>query len=402
MSPIFRYKAIDNQGQRLKGNIVREDIQSAAFFLMEKGYHIIELKLKAEIIVELEKLINKVRIKDLATFCRQMATMVEAGLPLLHCLNVLAKQVENKQLKEGIKNIKNQVASGESLASAMTNCPNVFPELMVSMIRTGEIAGVLSEVLTRLAIKYEKEHILNEKIKTALTYPLFLLLVSITILIFLLVRVVPVFVQLFSNLELSLPLSTRNLLVSSQFVIKYWYLFFIFIICFFIIFKKFTHSELGNYATSKLLLSIPIIGDLVRKLTIARFSRTLATLLRCGIPILEALTAVEQTIGNKIIANSLVVAQANVSQGLSLAEQLGNSGVFPAMVIEMIAVGEETGVLDKMFDKVADFYEMETQLGLNRISSIIEPLMIIFMSLIVGWIISAIFLPIFDLIDTGF
>lgn len=405
MSLIFKYKVITKDGQRLEGILNRDNIQSAAFMLRERGYYITELKQKDEKVSVLEQIarsLGLVKANDLAIFCRQMATMIESGIPLIRCLNVLADQTENKELKKGIARIHDGVASGESLASAMAGSPKIFPDLMVSMVKAGELGGILNDVLTRLATQYEKENTLQEKIKTAMTYPIVIALVAIVIVVFLLARVVPIFVQVFSNLELVLPMPTKLLISFSGLFVKYWYLAFLTIVFLFWIIKKYLNTEGGAYARDKLFLFSPIIGSIVKKVAIARFSRTLSTLLKGGIPILQALSAVEKTVGNRIIASSIASARNSIVQGSGLAKPLEDSGVFPAMVIEMVSVGEEAGALDEMLDRIADFYEEEASFVLSRISSIIEPLMIIVMSLIVGGVVAAIFLPMFDLIGLGF
>ncbi|HHV72545.1 MAG TPA: type II secretion system F family protein, partial [Clostridia bacterium] len=289
----------------------------------------------------------------------------------------------------------------ESLADAMEGYPKIFPELMVTMIKAGELGGVLDEVLNRLAVQFEREYKFREKIKNVMTYPSFVGMVTVVVVFFLLVWVIPMFSYVFINMDLDLPLPTRILLDLGVLLKKYWYLIIIFNLAIIVGLKKYINSEKGRYGKDKLLLFIPIIGDIITKVNIARFSQTLSTLLSGGIPILQALAAVEKTVENKVISDSITVARVGVSQGVGLAKSLAVSGFFPPMVIEMIAIGEESGALDSMLSKVADFYETETEFTLNRITSIIEPLMIIFMSMIVGGIAAAILLPMFDLINLG-
>lgn len=396
----FRYFARNLEGKPVKGFLNATTKDEAISKLREKKLIIIsleEIKRKTDIVEILGK--KKLPVKDLAIFCRQFSTMLSAGLPLLNCLTILKKQIENSQFKKILDMVTETVQKGESLGNAFSQHQEIS-ELVVRMIDVGEVGGVLDEVLSRLATYLEKEYIITEKVKTAMIYPLIVLGVALFSLLLVMIFVIPSFKQILINLDMEMPQLTRILISINDWLINYWYIFIFANICLATGLTSLLQTEKGQIFKDNFLLKIPIFGSLHKKVLISRFTRTLGTLLKSGVPILTALEVVKKVVSNKVVAEKLSQAQVNISNGESMSETLEESTVFTPLLVQMVAIGEETGRLDEMLEKVSDFYDGEVDKMASRLSTLLEPMLIIFLGGIIGTIILAIMLPIFRVIGS--
>lgn len=400
MAKTYTYRARDRKGQLLTGSVLAENEAAAAGHIREQGYYITQIKEQggAGSFKGFVNSLHRVSIKDLAIVCRQFSTMVDAGLPLVTCLNVLIEQTDNPRLKAALQDAYKKVKEGEALSRAMGEHPNVFPGLMVNMVEAGEVGGVLDTVLDRLAAHFEKEHKLNEKVKSAMTYPAVVISMAVLVVIFMLAFVLPTFMQMFAGMKVELPLPTRMLLAISKFLRSYVILLIISLIAAIYGLASAYRQEQTRKRLDQLLLCVPIVGVLMRKIAIARFSRTLSTLVRGGVPIIAALDVVKKTIGNLSMIDAITAAQASVREGMGLATTLSASKVLTPMVIQMVSIGEESGALDKMLEKIADFYESDVDDLVGRLSSVIEPILIGILGVVIGLIVISVVLPLFDVI----
>ena len=400
MSKQYEYKARDGAGQLYSGLILAEDEAGVAGHIRSKGLFVTQIrpaKSTQDIGVILQNF-RKINTRDYSVFCRQFATMLEAGLPILTCLNVLADQTENPRLKDHLQKMFKNVQDGMALAQAMEEQKGIFPSIMTSMVEAGELGGILDDVMLRLSIHFEKEHQLNEKVKAAMIYPAVVMAMAVVVVIFVLTFILPTFVGMFASMKVELPLLTRGLLAVSGFLTKYWWLLMILgFICGFGV-SWGLQQPAGKELRDRWILKLPVFGMLVKKVAVARFTRTLASLLRGGVPLLSALDVVKSSTGNVVVSNALAASQESIKEGEDLSTRLGASRIFPPMVVQMVAVGEEAGELDKMLDKVADFYEEDAQDLVNRLSSLLEPFLIGFLGITIGLIVISILLPMFDVI----
>lgn len=402
MSKTFAYRAKDRTGQLLTGSLVAENEAAVAAYIRNQGYFVTQIRPAADsgsALRGLADIFNPVSSKDLAIFCRQFATMVDAGLSLTVSLGVMVDQTGNTRLKAAVKDILVKVQEGETMSRAMQNHPGVFPDIMASMVEAGEVGGVLDVVLERLAVHFEKESKLTANVKSALTYPAVIMTFAAAAIIFILIFVLPRFVQLFATMNVSLPAPTRALVAFSAFLQQYGILLAALLAAIAYGLRLYFRQPEGQRLFDRLILHLPVMGALWRKIAVARFSRTLSTLLRGGVPIIAALEVVKKTIGNRRLARALTAAQEGVSEGLGLAATIGATNVFPPMVVQMAAVGEETGEIDKMLEKVADFYENDVDDIVSRLSSLLGPILIGTLGVVVGAIIIAILMPLFDVIS---
>ncbi len=403
MAKTFTYKAKDRNGATITGSILAENQTAVATHIREKGYFITQIKEKDDFnfLSTFMGNLKSINLKEMSIHCRLFATMIDAGLPLVTCLNILIEQTDNLRMKKALQNVYKKVKEGETLSRALSNHPRIFPDLMIHMVEVGEIGGVLDDVLNRLASHFEKEHKINEKFKSAMTYPTVVSLMAILSVIFILSFVLPTFIQIFDNMKIQLPLLTRVLLAISNFLRKYALFLVIGTTAGIYGIRVAYLEEESRKVIDNLRFNIPIIGMLNRKVGIARFSRNLSTLLRGGVPLITALEVVQKTIGNLIMMKALKEAQSGIKEGMGLASTLAQSKVFTPMVIQMISIGEESGTLDKLLEKVADFYENDVDDVVSRLSSIIEPVIIGVLGLVIGLIIISIMVPLFDVITTG-
>jgi type IV pilus assembly protein PilC len=396
----YAYKAKDRTGQALSGTLIAESETAAAAYVRNQGYYITQLKEERRQwqLQEFLASLTPVKGKDLAVFCRQFATMMDAGLSMIACLNILIVQTYSSRLKTALQQVLKKVQEGETLSRALEGHPAVFPEMMISMIGAGEVGGVLDVVLNRLAIHFEKEHKLNEKVKSAMTYPIVVICMAGLSLTFILTFVLPTFVQMFDSMKVELPWLTRMLLEFSRFLREYAFVLVPVAVLKIIGAKMLLAKPEVRKKVDPLLLKLPVFGMLSRKIAIARFSRTLSTLVRGGVPIISALEVVKKTTANTAMIQALSSSQESIKEGLGLSSPLGASQIFTPMVVQMVAVGEETGELDKMLDKVADFYESDVDDMVSRLSSMLEPILIGVMGVVIGIIIISVVLPMFDVI----
>lgn len=399
MSKTFVYKAKDRTGQLVEGSLIADSQMAAATFVRNKGYFVTQIKeQRTEISLAFISSLRPVKTKDLAVVCRLFATMMDAGLSMISCLNILIDQTYNPRLKKSLQQVYKKVQEGQSLSKAMEEETGVFPTIMISMINAGEVGGVLDIVLARLAVHFEKEHKLNEKVKSAMTYPAVVITMALLSITFILTFVFPTFIQMFDNMKVELPLPTRILLGISGFLQNYWMLLLPLGVASIYGASLALKKQEVRKAVDPLLLRVPVFGMLWRKIAIARFSRTMSTLVRGGVPIITALEVVKKTAGNTQLIVALAKAQESIREGLGLASPLGASMVFTPMVVQMVAVGEETGELDKMLEKVADFYESDVDDMVSRLSTLLEPILIGVLGVIIGLMIISIILPLFDIV----
>ena len=400
MPETYSYKARDRTGKVISGELQADSEALVIAKLREMAYVPVDVSKKsAGLQREITLRPGKVKLKIMAVFSRQFATMVNSGLPILRALSILSEQTESKELANVLTRVRLDVEQGFSLSSAMAKHPKVFDNLYVSMIKAGETGGVLDSVLLRLADQIEKEVSLRQRIKSAMTYPVVVLVMVTFILAAMLLFVVPQFESIYAGLGGTLPLPTRLLLAVSEAIRSYWYLFVLFIVMFIIGLRRYKKTESGREVIDRFKLRVPIFGPLFRKTALSRFASTLGVLLRSGVPILQALDIVAETVNNKVISKAVVDVQGSVREGESIAKPLASHAVFPPMVVQMLAVGEETGAVDTMLEKVAMFYDNEVTAAVDSLTSLIEPLMIAVIGGAVGMAVIALYLPMFNIIN---
>jgi type IV pilus assembly protein PilC len=355
------------------------------------------VKKATEIKITLPFMKGRVKKKSLAIFTRQLATMIDAGLPLVQSLEILSQQEADETFREIIRTIKNEVEGGATLAAALQKHPRVFDDMYVNLVVAAEEAGTLDVILSRLATHIEKMEELKKKIKSALVYPAMIVTVAIGVTIILMVFVVPVFEKLFSGIGQTLPLPTRVVIAVSNIFKSYLPIVIAIVVVLVIVLQRYYKTENGERRIDDLMLKLPIFGELLRKVAIARFARTLGTLVSSGVPILESLNIVAGAAGNKVVEEAILKGKVSISEGQTISEPLAQSGVFPVMVTQMISVGETTGSLELMLNKVADFYESEVDTAVATLSSMLEPVLMIFLGVIVGGLVISMYLPIFKM-----
>ncbi len=392
---IYSYITKDNQGLKLSGSVEAADQREAISILHKKGLIVISITE-----AKLKKFSSAgVKLDDLVVFSRQLATMVESGINLVQALNILGEQAENKTLAAVTIKIREDIEGGSSLHDALDKHPKVFSTLYVNMVKAGETSGLLDEILDRVATYLEKSSALQRKVKASLVYPSVVVSMAVIITMVLLVKVVPTFTGIFNSLGGTLPLPTQILIAISDAVRK----MFLVIVGGFVLIgflaKKYISTPRGRYGFDKFLLKIPLFGPLFRKVVVAKFSRTLATLVKSGVPILGALEIVGKTSGNMVVEEAVENARTSIKEGEPISEPLSKSGAFPPMVVRMIAVGEQTGQLEKMLNKIADFYDEQVDAAVSGLTSMIEPLVIGFLGIIIGGIVVALFMPIFKITE---
>ena len=400
--PSYRYNAMDLGGRTIVGTLEADSIEMVRNKLAELNYHILGIQ-EAKAgggFTAWANSFQKVKLKEVAVFSRQFATMIDAGLSVVKCLDILQKQSTNPRLKEVIGQIKHDVAGGSSLTEAMHKHPHIFSPLYINMVRSAEAGGILDEVLNRLSGFLEKELETRNKIKAAMTYPAVVCCFAMLMLIALLLFVLPKFKEIFDSMQLKLPLTTRVLLDFSTYAKQYWYVVLALTIASIVTLRIATSTPKGRYAVDAVKLKLPIFGELILKTGVSRFARTFGTLITSGVPMLRALEIVTETAGNLVISETVERARTSVKEGAKISTPLFASKVFPVMVTQMIAVGEETGRLDQMLTKVADFYDDEVDTTLKSLTSLIEPLMIVGLGTIVGIIAIAVISPIYSLVGS--
>jgi len=396
--PVFVWEGTTRKNEAKKGEMEAADELAVRGLLRRQGFKSIAIKKKPKDISEYFPFLKgKVAEKDVVVFCRIFSTMINAGLPLIQCLDLLNQQEQNKTFKEIIKKVKEDVESGASLTDALRKHPAVFDDLFVNLVAAGEAGGILDVILGRLSSYMEKAMKLKSQVKGAMTYPIAVLAISIGVVALLLIKVIPVFQKMFEGMGGELPGPTQFLVNASAFAQSYWWIVAGVIVAFVVAFGRFYKTEKGRWTIDSLLLKAPIFGPLLKKVAVAKFSRTLSTMMNSGVPILEGLNIVSKTSGNVVVEAALIKTRQSISEGRTIAEPLMETGIFPPMVVQMIAVGEATGALDTMLSKIADFYDDEVDAAVSAMTALLEPIMMVFLGGIVGGMIIAMYLPIFKM-----
>jgi type IV pilus assembly protein PilC len=396
--PIFLWEGVTKKNEVKKGEIEAADEVAVRGLLRRQGFKSIEVKKKPKDIMEyLPFLKGKIKEKNVVVFCRIFSTMINAGLPLIQCLDLLAQQEQDKSFSKIIRSIKEDIEGGTSLTNALKKYPKVFDELFVNLIAAGEAGGILDVILERLSNYMEKAMKLKSRVKGAMTYPVAVLVISFSVVALLLLKVIPVFKKMFEGMGGQLPGLTQALITASEFTQKYFLFMGAVIFAIYFAFNRFHKTEKGRWIVDSILLKSPVFGDLLKKVAVAKFSRTLSTMMSSGVPILEGLTIVSKTSGNVVIEDALLKTRQSISEGRTISEPLAETGIFPAMVVQMISVGEATGALDSMLSKIANFYDDEIDVAVDSMTALLEPVMMVFLGTIVGGMIIAMYLPIFKL-----
>lgn len=396
----FAYVGRTKSGAVKKGELVAKSRDEAVDQLRKQSVVVTSLEERAAKEGFKFKFGSGVSEKDLVVFTRQFGTMINAGLPLIQCLEILSTQSENAALRKSVGEIKVQVEGGSTFSDALRKHPKIFDDLYVNMVHAGEVGGLLDTILGRLSKHIEKAMKLKGQIKSALVYPAAIVGIAAIVITVLMIWVIPVFEKMFKEMsggKMALPGPTQLVIDMSNFAQGNWYIILGVIVATVVAVKKYYATPKGKLAIDKLLLKLPVFGDLIRKASVAKFTRTLGTLLASGVPLLEALTICAKTSGNKVVEGALLDAKVSISGGKTIAEPLAKSGTFPKMVTHMISVGESTGALDSMLGKIADFYEDEVDQAVTNLTALLEPMMMVFLGVTVGFIVVAMYLPIFSM-----
>lgn len=399
--PSYAYTIRDSSGAIKEGTSEGENENVVARRLQEQGYVVVSIEQRKVAKPRSAGAgFGRVKLGDLSMFCRQFSTMVDAGVSLVRCLSVLGEQTENPKLRRIIAEIEEEVQSGQTLSKSMGKYPNVFNNLFLGLIKAGEVGGALEDSLQRLSGFLEKDMELKRKVKGAMTYPTIVMCVALLIVLGLVTFVLPQFMTIFKDMGLKeLPVMTQMLMDFSHFLTSKWYIMILIVIVVVTALKMFSRTRVGSRLFDRLKLKAPVFGKLNHKVALSRFARTLATLLSSGVPILQALETVAGTVSNEIISDAVLEARARIREGDRIGDPLRKSKLFPPMVVQMISIGEESGALDHMLTKIADFYEQEVETALQSLTAAIEPLMIVFLGGTVGFIVIAMFMPLVALVS---
>jgi type IV pilus assembly protein PilC len=400
MPSTFDYKVRDRSGNLVSGQLAGDSEDLVMKRLREMGLTPVEVKKAGTgLKMEINLRPGRVKLKELSVFCRQFATMVNSGLPILRALGILAEQTQARELAKILTQVRADVEQGMSLSGALAKHPKAFNDLFVSMVKAGETGGVLDDVLLDLADMIEDEVELRRKIKSAMTYPIVVVGMVLLILAAMMLFVVPQFETIYASLGGKLPLPTRILLGISRAIRNYWWMVAAGSVGFVILFRRYKRTPNGRAQVDAIKLRIPVFGSLFHKVALARFSGTFGMLLKSGVPILQALDIVKDTVNNKVIAKSVDDVKGSIREGESIAKPLSKHKVFPPMVVQMMAVGEETGAVDSMLEKVAQFYTQEVEAAVEALTSLIEPLLIAFIGAAVGAAVVALYMPMFNIVN---
>ncbi|HEX7706407.1 MAG TPA: type II secretion system F family protein [Thermoanaerobaculia bacterium] len=395
--PTFEWKGTARNGQTQTGVLVADSKDSVISVMRRQQIVVTAVKEKGKEIA-LPKFGGGVPPQMIAIFTRQFSVMIDAGLPLVQCLEILGSQQEHKTLKKALIQVRQDVESGSNLADSMRKHPKIFDDLYTNMVAAGEAGGILDTILQRLATYIEKSVKLNAQVKSAMIYPVAVIGIACIVVAIILWKVIPVFAALFESLGAELPLPTRVVIALSDFIAAYWWLVTMLGIALVWATRKYHATYKGKRVLDGLLLKLPILGILLRKIAVARFCRTLATLTSSGVPILDGLQITARTAGNSVVEDAIMATRKSVEEGKTISEPLGDTDVFPPMVVQMIAVGEQTGALDTMLSKIADFYEDEVDIAVAGLMKLLEPVLIAFLGVAIGGIVIAMYMPMFTLI----
>jgi len=398
--PYFNYTIRDANGQTRSGKVEAPNAEELKKRLQSEGLQVLEVTEDRKAPRVPAGGYGRVKLTDLAIFARQFSTMLDAGVSLIRCLDVLQAQTNNARLRKILMDLSARVESGESLSRSMARHPKAFSQLIIGLIRAGEVGGVLEESLQRIAGFLEKDVELRRKIRSALTYPVIVLLAAIGIVIFLVSWLVPQFASLFKELGIKeMPAPTQFLIDLSALFTQRWYVVIIAVVAILIAYKLFVSTRVGRRVADRVKLRVPVFGPLHHKIVMARFSRTMGTLLASGVPILQAMETVAGVVGNAVVSDAVIESRARIREGEKIADPLQRSKMFPPMVVHMVSVGEESGSLDHMLNKIADFYENEVEMTIASLTAAIEPVMIVLLGFIVGFIVISMFLPMIEVIS---
>jgi len=399
--PVFTYKGLAGTGKEVSGEVEAENL--------EQAQQIVQARKITEAVVKKKPLelkipglgsSGKVSIEVVTGFSRQFATMIDAGLPLVQCLNILRNQAEDETFQKTLQQVTGDVEAGSTLSEALAKHPKVFNSLFINMVAAGEIGGILDDVLLRVSTYMEKSAALKRKIKGAMMYPTVVMTVALGATATLMIVVVPTFVQMFEQSGVTLPLPTRIVVGISDFL-QFFILYIVIAMAAAVYtFKRYYATDNGEKVVDNFKLHMPMLGDLIRKSSVARFSRTLSTLLASGVSILEALDITARTSGNRVIQDALLEARTSIGGGETITAPLTESGVFPPMVMQMVNVGEQTGELDNMLGKIAEYYEEEVDAAVDSLTSIIEPVIIVYLGVVIGGMVLAMYMPLFGMMET--
>lgn len=393
----FKYKAMKNDGTKTTGEYEANSRDDVMEMITSNGYY----PLKVEEVIESATInINrKIKVKEISIFCRQMYTMLDAGVPLINALNLMSTQVTNKHLVEIVKELEEDVRKGEMLSNSMRKFPEAFPTLLTSMVESGEASGNLDEMFLRMSTHFEKENKINNKVKAAMIYPIILAIVGVVALIVVMTFVMPTFVSLFDSSGAELPAATRFLIGLSSFMSNHFIMVIGILIAIVVGIIVYSKTESGIYFFAKLKISFPLIKDLNRKMIVSRFTRTLSTLLASGVSLVESLPIVSAVLNNVIAEDEVLKIRERVVKGEGLSTPIEDCELFPPMLSSMVRIGEESGALDDMLNKTADFYDEEVEQAIQTLTSMLEPIMIIIMGLVIGFMVIALMLPLYGSYD---
>ena len=400
----FTYKALDGRGATASGQIDGDNKSAVAANLRNKGLTVVDInEVKTSLAqTDIFASMQRVKARDLTIFSRQFATMINSGLSMLRALSVLEEQTENKKLATVLGQVRGDVEAGIALSDALEKHPKVFSPLYINMVRAGEIGGILDEVLNRLATQLEKDDSIRRAVKSAMVYPIMIASFALIVMLGMVLFLIPVFAGMYKELgNAKLPMLTRMMVGASD-TMKSWkgVIVFVVVIALVVIIRKAKHTDKGTEIWDRFKLHVPMgIGEVIRKIAVARFSRTLGTLVSSGVPILQAIEITGKSAGNVVIEHAMNAVQVSVKEGQTISAPLKNSSVFPDMVVQMISVGEETGSLDSMLQKVADFYEDEVNAAVKSLTSILEPIMMLGVGTLVGLVVISMYLPIFNMMN---
>lgn len=396
---MFEYEVKTQKGEKIDGTLEAENESMLASNLRKKGYYILNIKRKREgfDLSNISLFEKKVKLNDLAIFARQFSAMINSGISIIDALDILRDQIDHPKLQETIIAVTEDIETGSDLSESLGKHPDVFPELFVQMVKAGETGGIIGDVLDKIANHYEKQDELQGKIKSALYYPVTIMIIAILVVLFLLTNVVPTFVSMFSDLGAELPLPTRILIGTSSFLQSYWWLVGLTLVALYFAFRNYRKTPEGKLRIDRMILKIPKVGTMMQKIYLSRFSSTLAVLLSSGVDLLASLTIVEQVVGNKLYQKALTEARIKVREGSTLSAPLEKREEFPKLLVHMIKVGEETGGMSSMLQKVATFYDREVDRSVEGVVSIIEPVIIVFLAVVVGFVVISIVMPMFDM-----
>ena len=396
----YKYKSISSNGRESEGLYVGDSESGLINMLRERKELIISIERDVQSEAQIEIFKQKVKKKDLALFCRQFYTMISAGLGIVPCLEILVSQTQNKTFNNAIADTYEEVQKGLTLSESMKKHNNVFPTILISMVEAGEVSGNLDTIMLRMAEHFEKENKIENKVKSSMVYPAVLAVVTVAVVIFMLVFIMPTFVGMFEGSGTELPGLTQMLINMSNSLKTYWYIYTAVIVAIVFGISMYKKTKEGTRFFDSMKLRLPIVKGTSTMLATSRFTRTLSTLMSSGIPLIQAMEVVSRVVNNSIIEERLISGIENIRKGVSLSRTVKDVGIFPPMVDSMIRIGEESGSLDNMLYKTADFYDEEVETSMQKLTSMIEPLMIVVMGLLIGFIVIAMYLPMFDMMKT--